>query len=384
MQNCNVIRRDAGHLAGIAALFLGIGLLLPRSSDAYQILPRISDVDRKLVTLGDNKFWNLGGLWIVDHVLPRLKSPVHEAITLAALDCPATNGEEMGCVTLPAVKQNQMLLYGVRWPDDPPFRLDPRRPPAAAGCSVDITVRSTAQPKCWRQLFDDAGRQARTHKGATPAFGPGTMLLYRSHYGDLQFMHAMAAYEGEPAGLTQANMRMWAQFLWGVADGSIRTDISLREAGGEELGRYFPGDMTATNLFATGIIEARSHLREVALGALLHMVQDSYSRAHVSRSESSGARCSGFAAAEAPGVIEEFHSYVRQDGPLHDHADTSQALAKHTLAEMPSVVAVSRELIRQWRQGAKWTEVAPYMDCVLAVRSAAAPAGAGPFVAKGK
>lgn len=320
-------------------------------------------------------------MWVVDHVVPHLKSPVHEAITLAALGCETVPvGDEMSCVTLDSVKQHRMMLFGVRWPDDPPFRLDPKNPPAVKACDVTVTLRSTAQPQCWKKLFEDAGRSAKTHRGSGPAFGPGTMLLYRSHYGDLQFMHAMAAYEGEPAGATQHNMRIWAQFLWGVASGAIPTDINLREVDVPGFAAFFPGEMTATNLFATGIVEARQHLREVALGVLLHMVQDSYSLAHASRRDSSGASCPGFAGIEAPGRIEEFHSYAHQSGARHDESDTAKALTRHVLQDTPSVVAVSRQLIGLWRQGRSWNDVAPYIDCVLAVVDPDAPASAGGYV----
>lgn len=355
------------------------GLIFPQLSNAYQILPKISDVDRKLSNVSSSRFWSWTGMFVVDRVLPHLKSPVHEAITLAALDCTAKPGDELGCVTLDRVMQNRMLLYGVRWPDDPPFRLNPRKPPAVGACDVNITLRSTAQPECWRKLFDDAGRVAKAYKGSGSAFGPGTMLLYRSHYGDLQFMHAMAAYEGEPAQATRHNMRIWAEFLWGVASGSIRTDLYLRDAAAPDIAALFPGDMSATNLFATGIVEARSHLREVALGVLLHMVQDSYSLAHASREDASGGECAGLPGVEAPGRIAEFHSYMRQDGSRHDTADTGKALTRHVLEYEPSVVDVSRQLIVSWQQGRDWAAVAPYIDCALTLVDPAAPATAGGF-----
>ncbi|WP_257389169.1 hypothetical protein [Tahibacter caeni] len=378
MNRWNLSRAAAAArlLGAVLGLF---GLAVPQRSDAYQILPKISDVDRKLGNVSTSRFWSWTGIWVVDHVLPHLKSPVHEAITLAALDCTAGPGDEMGCVTLDRVKQHRMLLYGVRWPDDPPFRLDPGKPPAVKACNASVTLRSTAQPECWRKLFDDAGRAAKAHKGTGPAFGPGTMLLYRSHYGDLQFMHAMAAYEGEPARDTQRNMRIWAEFLWGVARGAIRTDIYLRDVAVPGFAAYFPGEMTATNLFATGIVEARSHLREVALGVLLHMIQDSYSVAHASRLDAGGGECAGLPGVEAPGRIAEFHSYARQDGSLHDAADTREALARHMLEYDPSVVAVSRQLVVSWQQGRDWAAVSPYIDCALALTDPNAPATAGGF-----
>ena len=61
--------------------------LLPGVAPAFQVLPRISDVDRKLTGLGGNQFIDGIGQWFVGNALPMIKSPVHEAITLNALDC---------------------------------------------------------------------------------------------------------------------------------------------------------------------------------------------------------------------------------------------------------------------------------------------------------
>lgn len=365
----------------VSAMSLAIALL-PATALAFQVLPRISDVDRKLASWGDNEWRNSIGHWFVGNALPKIKNPVHEAIALNALSCDVTAGSESSCVTVESVQQHQILLYGVRWPDDPPFALNRASPPRISSCDARVTLRSTAQPQCWKALFSDAEKTARQRAATKPdaaAFGPGDYLLYRSHFGDLQFFHSMATHDGESAGETQARMRMWAEFLWGVATRTTPTDKFIRNLGAEPLAQYFPGDMTATNLLATGIVEVRKDLDQVAMGALLHMVQDSFSQAHTYRLGESGATCDAVPRFQQPGKIQQFYSYVRQVGSKHDHEDTFNALSIQTSTSSPNVVDVSRAFLALWKEGAPWSEAGKYFDCVFAVERTDALAGPGPF-----
>lgn len=370
------------RLRSYAATTLMTVALLPSITQAFQVLPRISDVDRKLSSLGGNQFIDGIGQWLVGNALPMIKSPVHEAITLNALDCVVQAGLEKQCLTTEAVRANQVLLYGARWPDDPPFALNRASPPRIADCNPKVTLRSTAQPKCWKGLFSDADKTAKQRmpsKPAEPAFGPGDYLLYRSHFGDLQFFHSMAAYDGETATETRQRMRMWAQFLWGVATKEIPTDRFIRTLGIDQLEHYFPGDMTATNLFATGIVEVRKDLDKVAMGVLLHMLQDSFSQAHAGRNAESGAMCEAIPRFAQPGRISQFYSYAGQVGSLHDHEDTFTALGLQTLQVNPSVVDASRAFLTLWKENAPWSEAEKYFDCAFALEVPDTKAGPGPF-----
>lgn len=359
-----------------------LAAVVPTATAAFQVLPKVSDVDRKLTSVSSNSMIDTVGQWMFGSALPLLKNPVHEAITLAALGCTAPAGLERDCVTPQAVAENRIVLYGVRWPDDPPFRLNASSPPRVANCDVKVTLRSTAQPKCWYGLFRDAGTQAARSfqkNPGVPAFGPGDYLLYRSHYGDLQFMHSMGTYDGETAGATSARMKMWARFLWGVATRQTPTDRYIRELGMPEIAGYFPGDQTVTNLLATGIVEVRKDLNQVAIGALLHMLQDSFSQAHAEREDESGGTCAG---APRPGRIMRFYSYARQDSALHDHQDTFDALGAHTIQHTANVVDVSRAFVDLWKRNASWNDAEQLFDCVFEVRDPAAPAAPGPFQAQ--
>lgn len=351
---------------------------------SYQVLPRVSDVDRKLSGLSDSRFLNWAGQWLVTDGLKYRMSPVHEAITLAALGCGASAGNEMECVTKARVLEHRMVLYGVRWPDDPPFRLDANNPPRLKGCDVRVTLRSTSrstsQPGCWYALFDAAKHSASAFKGTGAPFGVGEMILYRSHFGDLQFMHAMASANGETADATKAKMRHWAHFLWEMAGGRLSTTEYLRELPGQELRAWFPGDMTAQNLFATGIVEPRAHLDQVAIGVLLHMVQDSFSAAHADRMDETGASCPGYAKALAPGKLRSFRSYVQQNTSRHDAQDTAASMGLHTTQSAPSAVDASRVLVDAWKAKEPWENVEPYFDCLYSLHDPKAAAGPGPYM----
>lgn len=366
----------------VAAVAL-TSLVLPSIGNAFQVLPRISDVDRQLTSVGTNQWVDGLGIWLVGNALPMIKNPVHEAITLNALDCPAKPGAEAECLTREAVQRHQVLLYGVRWPDDPPFALNRSNPPRTSSCNPAVTLRSTAQPKCWTTLFSDAAATAKVNLAknpASPAFGPGDYLLYRSHFGDLQFFHAMAAHDGELAAATQRRMKTWAEFLWGIATATLPTDQFIRDLQPAELGEYFPGDITATNLLATGIVEVRKDLSQVAMGALLHMVQDSFSQAHSGRGAETGALCPGTPRFAQPGRIERFYSYAGQVGSAHDREDTFGSLHLHTLQVSPTVVDASRGFLTLWKEGAAWIEAEKLFDCVFALQAPGAAAGPGPFV----
>lgn len=353
------------------------------NASAFQVLPKVSDVDRKLTRFGANGILDTMGQYFMTQGIPLIKSPVHEGITIAAIRCSSSSGDERMCVTTESILANRTLLYGARWPDDPPFPLSRQSPPRVTGCDVRVTMRSTAQPACWHGLFTDAGKKAQQHADQGlqgPAFGPGDMLLYRSHYGDLQFFHSMAANDGETATDTKRKMKMWARFLWGVATKTIPTDRFLRELGVEELERYFPGDMTATNLLATGIVEVRKDLDKVAIGALLHMAQDSFSQAHVSRGSPPGGQCPSLPRFEKPGRIEQFYSYAQQMGKKHDREDTFDALALQTIQTSPNVVDVSRVFLTLWQENAPWDTVDTYLECVFDLANPNVVAGPGPFV----
>lgn len=331
---------------------------------AYQIHPN--------KTRNDSRLANLAGVWArvsnraSDRLLGIFKAPVHEAIAQAAFGC--LNDDPMKCaddsLASPAV------LWGVRWNDDPPFQMNQGR----AHCKYQQTIRANTQPLCWYELFSNAEKRA----AAGDAFGPGDALLYRTHLGDLQFLHAMASADGEPAAATKIHIMMWAEFTWGLATGTLRRDVYIKTLGIEGLANFFPGDQSSAILFSLGNPEFQNEkTSEVALGSLLHVVEDSFSKAHVAREEPLTSDCNGMPGVAAPGMITQFHNYARQDSGKHDKADRADALRRDVLEEKVTPIDVSRRIVELWKRSAGWEETRQYLECVFALAPTVQDAGPG-------
>jgi len=71
---------------------LGAAVATFSNVSAFQVLPKVSDVDRKISSLGRNPVLDYLGHWVVGSAIPILKSPVHESITLAAIGCSSAMG----------------------------------------------------------------------------------------------------------------------------------------------------------------------------------------------------------------------------------------------------------------------------------------------------
>jgi hypothetical protein len=138
-------------------------------------------------------------------------------------------------------------------------------------------------------------------------------VLCNGHYGTMQFLHSMASVAPgetvdsaapEPFEETREKVLGWTEFAYGIATDVPLTDpycASVRKLGaaGTALApARFPycGQWSAGSLFGfrcghpltsttceTDIPEGE--IRRAAMGALLHMIQDSYSRSHTGRGE---------------------------------------------------------------------------------------------------
>jgi hypothetical protein len=203
-------------------------------------------------------------------------------------------------------------------------------------------------------------------------------MIYRVHFGDLQYLHAMASQDGETAEATRSKIMMWAEFTWGIATGALPRYRYLREIGIPELGNYFPGDQSATILFSLGNPRFQNvQASEVALGSLLPMVQDSLSKSHVSRSDPLGEECEGMQGVLQPGKILQFHSYARQNHKTHDSADNENAIEIQRLETAPSAIDVCQVIIQLWGKKAGWPEAKKYLDYVFVLHPSVMVAGPG-------
>lgn len=332
--------------------------------NAFQSFPNETRNDSKLAKMAG--FQARVSQEASERFLGLFKSPVHEAITQAGYGC--DKDELIDCAD--KNHASSAMIWGARWNDDPPFRMNS----GPSACKLDQTIRANTQPSCWYAVFKDGEKKA----AAGQTFGPGYAMLYRVHFGDLQFLHAMASQDGEPAETTRAKIIMWAEFAWGIAAGTLPRDRYLRDLGVPELGTYFPGDQSATILFSLGNPAFQnSQVTEVALGSLLHMVQDSFSKSHASRSDSLGGECDGMPGVFQPGLILQFHSYAHQNHKAHDSADNAKAMELQRMETNPCAIDVCHTIIQLWGRRAEWAEAKKYLDYVFALHPSASVSGPG-------
>ena len=318
---------------------------------------------------------------LADRGLPKFKESVHEEITHRIYEC---NYESSAiCGNPDAQFATPYVIAGIRWNDDPPFQMNVNQ---ARGLSCKtaysdgrrMTIRFITQPDCWGRLFLHGEEQIK--KDSATKFDQTTQaaLPLRSHFGDLQFVHSMASYDGEDPAETRKKILGWAQFTWSVAQGGYALETWLKDIEQPTVQQFLGNSgWRVQDLFALGDPSLRLYIGDVAFGSLLHMIQDSFAAGHLERLEpAAGALCPG-TAYRMPGPIMEFHSYSGQSSSKHAQADTREAFANNRLT--PDVVDVGRVLVSLRKSNAKWTDIETYLTCVYNFSPSIRRATAGPF-----
>lgn len=306
--------------------------------------------------------------------LRHFSEPVHEELTHRIFDC---DGDGTYCGQVDIEFAPWQVLYGLRWNDDPPFSLTQNQGKKTT-CRVSESIRLVTQPRCWKELFRDAEEGAKAGKNFDGS--SGVALLYRVHFGDLQFLHGMATTDGEKAGVTRKNILMWAEFTWRIMTGEYQIGTYLKEVKVAGLNdKIARPDWRIQDLFTYGFDRVRPHIKHVAFGSLLHMVQDSFAGGHVERAEPTfGEKCGKGAEQNlAPGRVVEFHAYNRQNHDEHARHDERRFAMSHLANTRPHVVTVGRALRRYYEDGASWEVVKPYIECVFSIQDAETPASPG-------
>ena len=309
--------------------------------------------------------------------MERVTQSVHEDLTDAAVACVAR-----WSALPPGAARPPCLSYG-----PPPRRHD-------EGNKADPLIRGVwwnddPNQLLWRWDYptwvvwmDDAHRIAtrgRNWLGRRTTLNQTYKMQYRSHYGDLQFLHAMANADGETAAEVRERILLWAGFAYRVALGDIPIGTRLEDVDDEVARRFFarqPG-WTVNYLFGPKYRWNAETMPDVALGTILHMVQDSFSRAHVERGRPGSAGCQ-------QGGIVEFHAYGGQDPALHGSADTRAALeADAGLTDRLNPVEAGATMLALARERADWrTVVEPWLrDVAFCLEDPGARAGPGRFAA---
>lgn len=323
--------------------------------------------------------WGKKSLCPLTDLSAGVKRPVHETITLLAWDyyLEPENAEggtaETSAQELKKSGVLRDLVLGSEWNDDP-----------------DSFLRQNIlKAQQWNVLFKDAQLQAQCKndstqpkcKGVTVADTP--MMLYRSHFGDLQFIHAMASDQSETAAETKAKMMKWAEFTYNISISSNKlgkepidgpaimafSDISSilqRQGwtvgalfdpvpGGEwvpsynpfKLGRYNPTGKPRAQVVYRDPKESPS-IKNIALGSLLHMVQDSYSDAHAERVGG----CNPLSRQRK--AIVSFRNYVYQNSDDHAHADIHPSWLENGKLEKNNPLWASAKLINYSFENTAW------------------------------
>jgi hypothetical protein len=247
-----------------------------------------------------------------------------------------------------ADKTHMQFIRGVVWADDPEGLLfdNPRN------------TRNYSSGAVWYSHFKDGEK------------GDFSTMTARSHFGDLQFFHGMASADAEAPETTKAKMLNWARFLIKVAKGVETTDTQLKNIA--EVTALFPnqGDLTVKELFGWGEGDYVS-IRQRAVGALFHMIQDSYAHGHVER--------------DSAGAVTEFHAYGGQDEHKHGEYDffggsfwdSFDERVDKTIGARSAIdaCAVVLQMIAENKYSG---DIVDYIDKnVLTLSSSARPAGAG-------
>lgn len=357
------------------SLTVALGLAIAAgNSHAFKLSPEATKIERMEAASYDSG-------WLTTHIakagLHLFANPVHEEIAQRAYLCDADIEDGARCIDLQQEYAGPYIVAGARWNDDPPFRLS-QREAKKLGCDTRYTIRFTTQVVCWTKLFKLGERRAARGRILGPA---NANLMWRSHLGDLQFLHAMASKDGEAAASTQEQILMWLELMWKIGTGDFRISQALRDLPVAGLSRYFgTSGWTIQDLLALGIPALRAHIAEVAFGSLVHTVGDSFAAGHVSRMRpEAGRTCAGTPGFHAPGRITEFHAYNRQDHKKHGDADSRAAFVEHVKAyraafmnaglpedEIPHVIGILRNLKSlMFEQRARWEEVRPYFLCIF-------------------
>lgn len=253
-----------------------------------------------------------------------LTVPIHEGLTRASLYAttvvvPRCGGE----VRHLSLAMENYIVQGAVWNDDP-LRYLPHR------------------QHDWLVSYIDGASGRRKVTG-------GFDHLYQSHFGPLQFLHGMAS-DGDKR-KTAGYIGMWFELVFRIGSGELSHDMTLRSVAKhlnvesrrnfEQLFSRGHPDWSLSYLFlrecasrwGLGVVGRRTkftckvpqsvdikdRLKGIAVGTLLHIVQDTYSASHVARSSSvrSGERSRIYDA----GTIRYFHDYTVQDPKCHGWSD---------------------------------------------------------------
>ncbi len=347
------------------ALLWTVAFVAAMPCHSFKLQPTTKQPDANSRRLGLGTLTGLIETPLFKVYVDQFSTPVHEDLTHRVYGCHGGHGRCRRGGAPSAV------IEGVQWNDNPPFSFRSLKLTISPTC-IGVTIQlPNLHPTCWSSIFASAAATATTTRGL--AFGPGDTLLERSHFGDLQFIHAMAI-DGEAPQVTRGNIFAWARFAYLVSVGDIVSGTVISDgATVGDIASFFPASRdTVMTLFTKGTDpHSDERVRDIAFGSLLHLVQDSFSRSHVSREKL------WIAGGETvPGRILQFHSYAHQDPYVHAKRDALEALEQNA-EESRLLTDIGRRLVAMRERRAPWDEVRAMLDSVFELSENTLPAGPG-------
>ncbi|MEX0902290.1 MAG: hypothetical protein WDZ76_06135 [Pseudohongiellaceae bacterium] len=236
----------------------------------------------------------------------------------------------------------------------------------------------------WRLAVDNCGRRIEgIHKG----------LRCSSHYGPMQFLHAMESERELAAADTKEAILDWIQYAYSVAgndsgDSGFNNDLPYCATINQVYGRdskfakaMMPyGDTgfpcvkdgppwrMSTPFSFSCIIRSSScwetitpndeGIRLAALGAVLHVIQDSYAKGHTSRGNDTADSVALFEC----NPIKQFQLYGEQDHDVHRSADKfPKRMVGCGDEAVDGPVTASAKILKLYAAGAPWSDVDIYL-----------------------
>ena len=285
--------------------------------------------------------------------LTKKGQPVHEMLTLAALINsdykldPNTTYQALKAGPTAHLEIND-FIRGVIWNDD---------------------------PEC--DLYNDDSNNNFIYStgfnwGLKYKFGGFDMpeLIHRSHWGDLQWLHAMSPGNQPPA-VTKKSIYLWMETMYKVATGEMppNTAISATLVKGSfnDPSKYTTiGELLTHGHGCPAVIPHR------ALGSCFHVIQDSYAGGHTYRELKNPNRPPG--EADRWGAVLNFHNYAGEDEDKHtelDHGLHSDNISSIDLRNPDAwnILSGCREgldkciqLANFWNGKAEWGDVQKWLD----------------------
>lgn len=290
--------------------------------------------------------------------LTQTGEPVHEMLTLAALINSKYHLDPT--ITYQKLRDSPTqhsdindFVRGVMWNDDPECELFNRDAENNFSYSYGVDWASKYQ------------------------FGGYTKpeLIHRSHFGNLQWLHAMAQGMDKPQD-TKARIYQWIELMYNIATGQTPASTPITQT---TVSKTFedPANYTTVGELLTHRHPGPAVIAHRALGSCFHVIQDSYAHGHTRRERINPNLQPG--EADRWGAVLNFHTYNGQNDSQHkhfDHGSESLGAIDLTKADSWNGLEGCRDgldrcivLADFWHRRAPWTEVREWLDADVFVIS---------------